>query len=992
MKRLMMAALLVLVSGAAAEPVPTTESAAKMKLPPGFAVTLFAGEPDIVQPIAFTFDDRGRMWVVECLSYPQWENGPLVAGKHPKAGDRVVILSDTNNDGKFDEKKVFWDKGSNLTGIELGHGGVWLTAVPNLLFVPDADRDDVPDGAPVIKLDGWDLKARHNVVNALRWGPDGWLWGCNGILSNSIVGVPGTPVDQRMHINCGVWRYHPQTQKVEPVAYGTTNPWGLDFDDYGEAFITNCVIQHLWHVVPGGHYRRMFGQDPLANSYALMGPCVDYLHWAGGHWTTSRGGDGAHSDAGGGHAHSGAAIYLGDQFPAEYRNSLFTCNIHGSRLNRDQLQRAKHSGYAAERRPDFLFANDPWFRGIATQQGPDGCLYVTDWSDTGECHNYVEVDRRNGRIYRVAHGKTPAPSGDLQKLSDLELVKLLTSKNEWLVRHATRILNERATKAPLDAKVHQAMRDILQMPADVPTELRAMWALHQTNGLDETALLNLTRAESEHVRAWAIRFLVENQKPSDNVVSRFIQMSTMDRSAFVRLYLASAMQRMPSMQGVQLAEQLVQRTEDAYDPNIPLMLWYSIEPMLDQEKCDVLQILAVNRMSFVAHSLGRRFASSKIGLPLLLLENDRMVDSMKTYFLGGILEGLKGRRSVKMPASWPRVYAELAKHKNPEVQRLALQLGVVFDDETALTKVTALIGQADLDPAIRESALQTRIDKLKPDSVELLYGLLTDAKLRSAAIRHLAAFEAPETPARLLKLYPTANDRERTDIISTLAARPIYASRLLDAIEAGTIARVDVSAFTVRQLQGLKNDTLNARIGKMWGVVRATAADRQGQIAKWKNLLTSDILAKADRSNGRALYAKNCASCHKMFGEGGQIGPELTGSQRANLDYVLENVLDPNAVVPKEYLVIGIELKNGRTLNGIITMENAQAVTVQTANEKVIIPVADIEERRVTKVSMMPEGTFDKLKVDEVRDLIGYLNSPQQVPMPKEATPTGGGR
>ena len=294
-------------------------------------------------------------------------------------------------------------KGTNFTGIELGFGGVWVCATPNLLFFPDRDGDDRPDGEAVVKLDGWDTKAQHNMFNGLKWGPDGWLWGCNGIMSNSRVGKPGTPDDDRVAINCGVWRYHPTREVFEAVAHGTTNPWGLDFDDLGEAFITNCVIPHLFHVVPGAHFQRMYGEDLGPHLYDLMESCADHMHWAGGRWNDSRDGKGKHGEAGGGHAHVGAMIYLGDNWPDRYRNDVFTCNIHGQRINRDRLER-RGSGYVARHENDFLMANDPWFRGLELKYGPDGAVYMTDWYDTGECHenDADNAHRENGRIYKIA--------------------------------------------------------------------------------------------------------------------------------------------------------------------------------------------------------------------------------------------------------------------------------------------------------------------------------------------------------------------------------------------------------------------------------------------------------------------------------------------------------------------------------------------------------------------------------------------------------------
>ena len=382
-----------------------TEAVRRIKLPEGFTVSLFAAEPDVVQPIAMTIDHKGRLWVVENYSYPIWLGGP-------RGKDRILIFEDADNDGRFDRRTVFYDKGTNFTGIELGFGGVWVCATPNLLFIPDRDGDDRPDGEPVVKLDGWDTKAQHNMFNGLKWGPDGWLWGCNGILSNSRVGKPGTPDAERVAINCGVWRYHPTRAVFEAVAHGTTNPWGLDFDDLGEAFITNCVIPHLFHVVPGAHFQRMYGEDLAPHRYALLETCADHLHWAGGHWTDSREGKGKHGEAGGGHAHVGAMIYLGDNWPDSYRNDVFTCNIHGKRVNRDRLER-RGSSYVARHEPDFLMANDSWFRGLELKYGPDGAVYLTDWYDTGECHE-TDADnahRENGRIYKIVHGTPHAGEG-----------------------------------------------------------------------------------------------------------------------------------------------------------------------------------------------------------------------------------------------------------------------------------------------------------------------------------------------------------------------------------------------------------------------------------------------------------------------------------------------------------------------------------------------------------------------------------------------------
>jgi putative membrane-bound dehydrogenase-like protein len=233
-------------------------------------------------------------------------------GYHKDLRDRIVVFEDGDNDGRFDKRTVFWDGAERLTSVEVGLGGVWALALPNLYFIPDADGDAVPDGPPQVVLDGFEYVAgRHTVANGVRWGPDGWLYGRHGIQSTSRIGPPGTPAEQRTAMNVGIWRYHPTRRVTEVVASGTTNPWGMDWDAHGEPFFINTVIGHLWHVIPGAHYRRMYGDDPTPHMYEVIEQTADHVHWGTGeNWTDVRKGvTDVTSAAGGGHAHTGLLIY-----------------------------------------------------------------------------------------------------------------------------------------------------------------------------------------------------------------------------------------------------------------------------------------------------------------------------------------------------------------------------------------------------------------------------------------------------------------------------------------------------------------------------------------------------------------------------------------------------------------------------------------------------------------------------------------------------------
>ena len=597
-------------------PLPPEQAAAGMTLPEGFKATLAAAEPEIRQPIAMAIDDRGRLWVAECYSYPVWSE---------KGRDRILIFEDTDGDGRLDNRKVFWDQGNYLSGLEVGFGGVWVCCAPNLLFIPDADGDDVPDGEPKVILDGWSNQGVHNVVNGLAWGPDGWLYGLNGITAPSKVGKPGTPDDKRVALNCSVWRYHPTRETFEVVAHGTTNPWGLDWDDYGQAFITNCVISHLFHVVPGAHFQRMFGDDLNPYVYGLMPACCDHLHWGGGKWTDSRGGQGAHSIAGGGHAHSGAMIYLGDNWPESYRNSILMGNIHGKRLNRDILERSG-SGYIARHAPDFMLSNDQWFRGLDFQVGPDGGVWLIDWSDTGECHERDAhgAHHDSGRIFKITYGTPKRVTGlPLSAASNEELVRRQLHENDWHVRTARRLLQERSAAGADMTEVARQLRAMFREQEDVRRKLRALWTLYAIGQADRDFLAEQLNHESDQVRLWAVRLLVDRAPlpdalpkladlpadevlPSPAVLKRFAEMAAMDPSAQVRLELASALQRLPLEQRWPIAEALVTHEEDADDPNLPLLIWYGVEPLVPANKARALKLVAACKIPLVRQHIARR--------------------------------------------------------------------------------------------------------------------------------------------------------------------------------------------------------------------------------------------------------------------------------------------------------------------------------------------------------------------------------------------------
>lgn len=577
------------------KPFTPLEAAKTMQVPKGFNVTLFAGEPDIKQPIAFCIDDRGRLWVAEANNYPDKK-----AGKK----DRIIILEDTDGDGRHDKRIVFYDKLEYVSGIEVGFGGVWVMSIPNFYFIPDADYNGVPDGEPVVLLDGFGTHANsHTIANGFAWGPDGWLYGTHGITNWSLPGKPGTPKEKRRRFEGGVWRYHPVRHVWEPFAIGTTNPWGIDWNEYGHAFVCNCVNPHLFHIIQGAHYEPARNRPTGRFAYERIPTIADHLHFT--NTKTIRAGIGTPEEdaAGGGHAHSGTMIYLGDNWPAKYRGDVFMNNIHGRRINHDRLAR-KGSGYAASHAPDVMRARDPWFVGVTLAYGPDGGVYVSDFSDTGECHHTRNTQKHTGRIYKITFGKPKPWKGDIGKLNILELVELQSHPNEWFARHARRVLHERQANTSVLAKTLKSSRS-------VPLRLRALWALRVTGNLDEKKLEGLLQDSSEHLRAWAIQLLCENKKPSEAARAEFARMAHEDKSPLVRLYLASAMQRLLLKQRVPVLVHLLAHTEDKEDQNLPLMYWYATEPVVAADRVAAVKLLTACQIPKVRQFITHRMATGR---------------------------------------------------------------------------------------------------------------------------------------------------------------------------------------------------------------------------------------------------------------------------------------------------------------------------------------------------------------------------------------------
>lgn len=348
--------------------------------------------------------------------------------------------------------------------------------------------------------------------------------------------------------------------------------------------------------------------------------------------------------------------------------------------------------------------------------------------------------------------------------------------------------------------------------------------------------------------------------------------------------------------------------------------------------------------------------------------------------LQGIYRGLEGQKNIPVPPAWPRLATRLALSNDDDVRHLTQQLSQIFGDPAAIRQALQTVHDESADPARRRSALRALLEQSNQEASFALEVLLDDSHLKRDAIRGYALVENAAAPAVLLQRYPDLDADHRRAVLETLSSRKRYAIPLLAAVRSGEIRKSDVPPHVVRTLHSLLPEPTQ----QVFGPVKELAADRQQMMAKYRQLLTPKALADADPRRGRAVFKKTCANCHLLYGEGGKIGPDLTGSNRANLDYILLNSIDPSYDVPEGYRMHQIVTTEGRLINGVLAEEDDVRVVLKTVEQpRVVIAKTDIEDRRVSDKSMMPERQFDALKPQEVIDLIRYLRTTEQVDLPE---------
>ena len=960
---------------AIANPV-AQKTVADFKVSPGFQVELIAAEPDIVQPIAFAIDDRGRLWVVEGNSYPSKR-------KVGEGQDRIVILEDKDGDGRFETRTVFMEGLNLVSAIEVGFGGVWIGAAPYLMFIPDRNHDDKPDGPAEVVLDGWGHQDTHETINSFTWGPDGWLYGNQGVFTRSLVGAPGTPDDQRVGLNAGVWRYHPVQKRFEMFITGGSNQWGLDFNSVGDGFMTHC--RSFWggggtsHLLRSGHYWNQVngGYAPFINGTApAFAPGVKNFLPAAARYDSGEGGAGKPGTNAvyGGHSHVGTMLYLGDNFPEIYRDHLFTLNLHGSQLNQQEIFRSGsgyevfHAGF------DLLWNSDPTYLGVDLQYGPDGAVYITDWTDTQHCHTPREEqwNRSNGRVYRLSWAATYKPvKVDLGAMSDGELVALHTHRNEWFVRQARHLLQERAANGKLDAK---ALAPLVKTTADpdAVTALRALWTLHVTNLLDETTLGAAAAHGDDRVRAWAVQLATEIAGKPRLAPSLLKTLAERDPSPTVRRALASALPYLDDAARWDVGAALATHGEDAGDRFLPKLLWSGIAPLCERDLVRAMALAGATPIGDLADSIRWFAGRTPAGRTLITADLVKAAPAEAERRLRLLAFTIERESSLPAPEGWT---AAAARFTSTDAAGVAQQLSALFGDQTVLAAQRALLADDKAPLAQRQAAFALLKRVGDPQAVPIYVTLLANHDFRSLVIPLVGGSNDPTVATGLLAAYASLGEGERAATLGTLTSKAIFAKPLVEAVTAKTFPKQDISAVHVRQLRSLKDPAISGAVDQLWGKVNESPAAAKTTIERFKKAYREKPLWAYDSGRGKAVFLRTCSVCHQMNGNGGKIGPDLSGSWSNGVDYFIENIVDPNAVIGPDFQLNLISTKDGSVISGMVAEETATALVVRSITGTQSVPKTTIASRTVSPTSMMPPGLLENLPEAEAIDLLKFLSS-----------------
>lgn len=980
-------------------PLSAEEAIQKMVVPEGFSVEIVAKEPDVVNPVAMAIDEKGRFWVTESFEYPRREPGP--------GRDRIKVLEDTDGDGAVDKVTVFAEGLNIPSGIAVGHGGVWVANSPDILFMQDTNGDLKADKIEKV-VTGFGRTDTHELPNSLTWGPDGWLYGLNGVFNYCDVKyAEENPNYDANHpgwkFTCAMFRIHPKTREFQIFAEGTSNPWGIAINGDGEFFISACVIDHLWHIVESAYYIRQGG--PYPPHTWPMRSIVDHKHQKA--------------------AYCGITWFDSPAYPEEYRNVLYMGNIHGGCINADIAERSgatykgkPHPGFPAPegafeydtvrkigegkdaKLADFLTANDAWFMPVVQKVGPDGCLYILDWYDRYHCYQDANadpegIDRGKGRLYRVVYkGHGHKKAEDLSAKSDDELIQLLDNPNIYNRETAQRLLQERIT-LPL-------ARKLVEVACNHDTsKQQRLHALFVAISFDDFGELfqdfrAMSQSAKQQIERWLVRRTMDDKRwaaamsvtfeAKEHELQSDLQKYDAPMLAQVIIGAGKFPDKLPFT--FTFLHKILAHADD--DPMLVHLVWQNLVERMQESPGIYAEILAhdikeagsESLTPIVTRSMNVLLRESVTGeklaaLTTSVLDSDlsqevkrNVLRAMSSALQEGALseeqQALIAKALIEMKASWEQfawikdldnVMAMLGDHDAMN------SVGKVFNDNAALENE-------------RLSALKVLVAAKAPNIIsnvsDAIGGKSAPKDFRIAVIEAIGGVNDPEVGKYLVDNYSTWESDVKPRVIEVLTQRDSWSINLFKEIDAKKIDKQAVNLNQLKRVAAFKNEELQQLLSKVYGKIRADRrSDRQHVINFHRDFLNG---TPGDPHKGVAVFKKVCAQCHKIYGEGAEVGPDITRNGRNNWNQLLQNVFDPSAVIGPGYQARQLATEDGRILTGLPVEESEERVVLKIQGGKVeTIPRDNIAAYKVSEVSMMPEDLEKQLKPQELADLFAYL-------------------
>ncbi|MBI4626891.1 MAG: c-type cytochrome [Verrucomicrobia bacterium] len=971
------------------------DSLAKMNSADDLKVELVLSEPLIAQPTHMSFDARGRLWVAQYRQYPYpagleiigrspgieaiFDRVPPAPPHHDRGADIISIHDDTDGDGVFDKHTVFQDGLNMANSVVRGRGGVWVMNTPYVMFYPDQDFDDVPDGPPVVHLQGFGLEDTHAVSNGLIWGPDGWLYGGQGSTTTSRVtrpGLDGPDVEGVYFDGSMVWRYHPETRAYEIFAKGGGNTFGLEFDGQGRLYSGHNGGQTRgFHYVQGGYFTLQrpgpnemyaFGQLPYMST---LTPVRRFSHFG--------------------------AFVEGTALPANYQGHLFAIDpLHNEVL--DVHRSGLRSTFETRDVGRPMWSDDVAFRPLHIVNAPDGSLFVSDMYEYYTAHRnhyQSQIDPDTGRIYRL-RGKDSAFERDtnLEKKSTGQLMALLAHPNKWHRQMAVHLLGERKDPSAVATLEHTLAQDRGLGP------LNALWALHQMGSLEDRVAQSALRHPYPAVRMWAVRLLGDKygvnrglgrsgpgaKKSGDlpaDVMGAVLAQAAREPEAEVRAQFASTARRLATAQALRLVGVLAAHDGDVTDPNIPPLVWWVLEAHAGLDRERVVTFFRTTALwerplvqQHLLPRLMRRFALEGRRQDLIVCAQLlRMAPTPQhtVFLMKGFEEAYRGRELVDLPDELSEAMA--ASGQTPLILR------VRQGDAAAVKEAMATVRNKQA--PLEERLLYTRaFGEVRRDfAVPALFAVAAGPEpptLRRTAVVSLMHFDQAEIGPWAAALLPKTTGDIRTAILALLSSRAAWARHLLGSIESGQIAAADIPPDIVDRMRGHQPVDVAELVAKVFPPVA-------GNSAAHLNLRIAEVEARLKQGTGNAkaggaLFTQRCANCHTLFHKGGRLGPDLTDYQRDNLGTMLPSIINPSAEIREGFQYYLIATHDGRSLSGFLVKRDLQIVVVRGfEGEDITLRQSEIKSLQAVGRSLMPEGLLDDMDAQQLRDLFAYLRSPR---------------